>query len=572
MKKGDWNLTILLVLGCAALSLAGGGMWMPPRAMAAEITGTGSVSGTVAAPVSFQAAQVYIRNLDKDVLYMVYTANGQYRAINLLPGNYEINVRKSGLTTTPRQVAVGDGTELVMDFTMTEGSPTPEQQAALGGSIGDSEDALAVTGDQLFPSGPGLEPLENTCLGCHGQNFFGLRQFTADRWREEADRMVADGYLANPLDPQVRESILAYLGLNFGPDKPTRIVQPQFPLDEEALGRAMYIEYYLPVDPAIDLDGARRAQEPHIDDNGNVWFTERSNPNRIGMVDPRTAEVTDYVLPDPQADPHGLTIDAFGDVWWAETDGWHLGRLNPDTGEMTRLRMSPSESVVGRGHTPVIDSRQNIWFTTRDFIFSGVEDDRDGIGKWDRESGLMSLYYEPTPDSRPYGITVDVNDNVWTALSRGCGVARFDPETGEWTEFFANTPMPCAVRRLGVNSDASTVWFGIYSHGRLGKVDVASGEVTEYDIPMPSSQPYDAWPDPDDNVWVSDGGQGGTLMMFDPEAEEFTYYPSPQFTDMPKLDIGSNGAIWYTPRSSAQMAVGVLYPDMSEMTTLAAVR
>ena len=572
MRKNFWTLTLTRVVGVGFVLLGVGPVSTAFSQIPATVPGTGSVSGTVEAPAPFIAAQVYAMNLDEDILYMVYTARGRYEAVNLLPGNYEINVRKSGFTTDANRVVIRAGSELVVDFSMRVGSPTPAEQDRIGGRIPGSEDAISVTPDQLFPAGPGRDLVENTCATCHGQNFFGLRGFTGARWREEIDRMVEDGYIADALEPQRRDGILAYLTANFRPDSAKRVVQPEFPLDEEALGRAMYIEYYLPLDPAVDTDNTRRAQEPHIAADGNVWFTERSSPNRIGMVDPRTGEVTDYVLPDPEADPHGLTIDSFGDVWWAETDGWHLGRLDPVTGEMTRYRMSGSEDIVGRGHTPVTDSKQNVWFTTRDFILDGVEDERDGIGKWDRESGLMSLYFEPTPDSRPYGITVDVNDNVWTALSRGCGVARFEPDTEEWTEYFAVTPMPCAVRRLGVNSDASTVWFGIYSQGRLGKVDTRTGEVVEYDIPMPSSQPYDAWTDPEDNVWVSDGGQGGTLIKFDPGTEEWTYYPSPQFTDMPKLAIGSNGAIWYTPRSSAKAAVGVLYPDKTKMTTLAAVR
>ena len=37
------------------------------------LTGMGTLSGTVEAPGAFKAAQVYIRNVDKRILYMVYT-------------------------------------------------------------------------------------------------------------------------------------------------------------------------------------------------------------------------------------------------------------------------------------------------------------------------------------------------------------------------------------------------------------------------------------------------------------------------------------------------------------------
>ena len=87
---------------------------------------------------------------------------------------------------------------------------------------------------------------------------------------------------------------------------------------------------------------------------------------------------------------------------------------------------------------------------------------------------------------------------------------------------------------------------------------------------MPFSEPYDTWPDADGNIWISDGGQGGALIKFDPRTEKFTYYPTPQRTDQPKLEITREGAIWYCPRSSEKAAVGVLYPDVTKVTTLAA--
>jgi len=71
-------------------------------------------------------------------------------------------------------------------------------------------------------------------------------------------------------------------------------------------------------------------------------------------------------------------------------------------------------------------------------------------------------------------------------------------------------------------------------------------------------------------VWVPDDGQGGTLIKFDPKTEKFTYFPAPQEGDMPKLAITRQGAIWYTPRSAANAAAGVLYPDKTKITTLGA--
>ena len=107
-------------------------------------------------------------------------------------------------------------------------------------------------------------------------------------------------------------------------------------------------------------------------------------------------------------------------------------------------------------------------------------------------------------------------------------MARFDPVTEEFTEFPSLT-QPCTTRRLGLDSKG-TIWYGGFGCGKLGKINPETGETIEYDIPLPFSEPYDVWPDPEDNIWISDGGQGGTLIKFNPESEEFTYYPTPRRT------------------------------------------
>ena len=49
----------------------------PATVEAAAIAGTVSLSGTVDSSTPFKAAQVFIRNVDKRILYMVYTNAGQ---------------------------------------------------------------------------------------------------------------------------------------------------------------------------------------------------------------------------------------------------------------------------------------------------------------------------------------------------------------------------------------------------------------------------------------------------------------------------------------------------------------
>ena len=84
----------------AALAGAAVALWaagrLPLALQAAPLPGTASLTGAVDSSVPFRAAQVSIRNVDKHVLYMVYTNGGQFRAVNLFPGRYEVSAATKG--------------------------------------------------------------------------------------------------------------------------------------------------------------------------------------------------------------------------------------------------------------------------------------------------------------------------------------------------------------------------------------------------------------------------------------------------------------------------------------------
>jgi virginiamycin B lyase len=554
------------ILMCSGLC----GLLALRSAAAGTIAGTGSVSGKVTAPKPFLAAEVHLMNRDKNILFMVYTHNGDYEAINLFPGNYEVSVVKRGFAADPKKIILKAGEGTSLDFTLREVSSKVGQPGNSMGSQEQGEQTQLVPFDELYPPAPARELLQKICIYCHGAGFLPSRKWTkasakaAIEMMSSADEKSLRATMIPPgtLTAQDRDLIAEYLATNFGPDKPRRdlLVDAEFPLDEAALAKAMYVEYYLPLDPKLDANNSqRRGQDPYFDMDGNIWYTDRSIPNRVGRLDPRTGAFKDYVLPDPKADPHGLVVDAQGQVFWAEVQGFHLGRLDPKTGEMTRYSMDSSGENKGRGHTPIVDSKQNIWYT----VIAG-----DMIGKWDRKTQKTKVWKVPTPGASPYGIVLDKDENVWVAEFRRCKVAKFDPRTEKFTEY-ESPSAPCLIRRLTVGPDGF-IWYGVFSGGKIGKLDPATGKITEYEVPMPFSEPYDIWPDHEGYLWVSDGGQGGALIRFDPHTAKFTYYPTPQITDQPKVQITRENAIWYNPRSSSKGAVGVLYPDVTKMTTFAA--
>jgi virginiamycin B lyase len=562
-----FGLAILSGALCCASSFAVDGPTIP---------GTGAVSGTVTAAKPFTAAQVYLRNAEKGVTFMVYTSGGKYQAVNLYPGDYEVTVARRGFAADPQKITVAAGASVKADFALKTADPAPKPGingpstvvAYPGRATVTEPDAVFFTDyNKVYPPGPGRQVLERVCMSCHGVNFFALRTLDRAAWDAVINMMSKRN---NGMDTSVppgkmslkeRELLLDYLATNMGPDAKKRAlaIDSDMPLDEQALGKAMYVEYEM---PKVGQNGRPIGQNPYFDHDGNVWTTDRGQPNAIVKLDPRTAKWEHYPLPE-RGIPHGITVDSKGIVWWGETVGFKFGRLDPKTGKMDRYPIDPRGYLKGRGHDPIVDADDNIWLT----VING-----NRLAKFDAKSGNISLYEPPTPNSYPYGADKDKAGNIWISQFTQCRMAKFDPKEEVFTEYPVLTAYEdqfCLIRRGSVDHNGM-VWYGVFSNGKIGKLDPASGKMVEYKMPVAFAEPYDIWPDKDNNMWIADGAMGGALIKFDQKTEKFTFYPAVQRGDIPKIEITREGAIWYNPRSALKGAVGVLYPDVSKMRSFEA--
>jgi streptogramin lyase len=545
----------------------------------------------------FKAAQVYIRNVDKRILYMVYTSAGQFRAVSLFPGNYEVSVSTKGLESDVQKLVLKSGDSQKLKLSL---------RAAR--SAGNSNEPEEQSYDSVYPPGPGRDVAERTCIVCHQENFLPGRPGNAATWTARLDRMMgtflpqraaasyAEGllsYRASALrfSRQDRDDLLAYLVKNFGPDaKPRSVrVDQEMPLDEAKLSKAMYIEYYLPPDPPgkgvnapeynklqAAFVGHRTGQDVRFDHDGNVWLTDRGYPHRLVKLDPRTGEQKDYELPDPKNGIHEVMIDPAGMIWLPEHSGVQpsevkrLLAFNPESQKFEQTIPMDPDNVIRNPikwlQSLALDSKSNIYVG---WIMGGA------LSKYDRQTKKVTVFPVPQPNAIVYGVVADRNDNIWMALWDSGNVAKFDTHNNGWT-IFAPPTYPGHVRRLNVDAQ-NNIWFGIYSAGKragkLAKLDQTTGRITEYTIPRQNANPYDVMQDPEGNIWSADaGGSMAALWKFNPRDGSYSLYPKPQKTaDTPKIQVTKDGAVWYSPRGSVDAAAfGVLYPDMNKIPTLGA--
>jgi streptogramin lyase len=561
-----WGVAAALVAFLAVLGLAEA---RPSKT--SGLLGLAKASGTVTSPSEFKAAKVYFRNPDKRMLYMVYTNAGKFQAMNLMPGNYEVSVEANGLESDVQKIELKAGSKATVNLSLHPAVKKP-------GTV------QMLSYEELYPKGEGRTIAERTCIRCHGANFLPSKvQWDADRWNGAIDTMMAGASPAIPaemLPKDKREVLVKYLVANFGPHSELRAIsQAGMPVDETKISKAEYIEFYFPIDPPgfghndpqysglknVSYGGLRTGQDVILDQQGYAWCTDRGTPNRIARLDPRTGEWMSFYMPHPTKGIHDFIIDNDGMIWVPE---W-LGPGNlVDVFDTKTLKwvasypMDPDQvfKTVVRSQAIVIDSKHNVYMNWN--LGSAMS-------RLDWQTKRATVTLMPNPQSFLYGVVKDSKDNIWISEFRGGKIARMDAVTQKITEFAPPT-YPALIRRLTVDSK-DMVWFDLYSAGKFDRLDPSTGKITEWDVPFGGSQPYSLKQALGSNkMWISDGGAGGALILFDPDTEEFTIYPTPQITDQPLMRIAGDGAVWYCPRSAKDTGIGVMYPDVTKMTTLAA--
>ena len=613
-------LTGSLVAGYAVFHVS---HWAAPESASAQaraagpaaIAGMASLTGSITATSPFKAAQVYIRNVDKRILYMVYTNAGRFRAVSLFPGNYEISVTAKGFTSDVQKLALkaGDRPALALSLKSISGSDQAESDIAqnLEGTATNRVRVSFDTYDNVYPPGRGRVIAENTCMICHGENFLSSQPASAAAWNTRIDRMVgkelhnrpaqgyADGVLgyrsqwARHWSLKDREELAVYLVANFGPGARPRNVRTvkETPLDEAKLGKAMYMEYYIPEDPpgqgihsneyagALGFSGRRVIQDVRFDAEGNVWATDRGTPRRLVKLNPRTGEMKEWLTPHPKNDVHELLmLPDDPTIWMPEhTEGVnqrsYINGFNPKTEKWDYVVDGDPDDVVRNSikwmQSFAADSKGNLYIG---WIFGGA------ITRFERATKKVTVLPMPSTNAIPYGVVADRNDNIYAADWGSGKIVKLDTRANTWTEFTPPT-YPNQTRRLNLDYEGN-LWWGIWAAGtsrpgKLAKMDLATSRITEYTIPEQSAAPYDVCPDLEDNIWFPDSPTADRSAMigkFNTKDQSFTFYPKPQFSaDTPKIQVTKDGAIWYAPRGSQKApAISVLYPDMDRIASLGA--
>jgi hypothetical protein len=482
MAAGFLAALVVLFLGSIGRAQTGG-------------AGTGTISGTVTANRDYAlseasgkhipalvAVRVRARDIDRHIVYTVFTNKGHYTIYNLPPGNYQMSALQDSFDSTTPNVELKAGETKTADVAL-KGRP-------------DHLRAELVDYDTLYPPGPTRVYLEENCMGCHGHEHIPWHRIGGrdeDAWAIAVGRMFdMDGTNNHTGVPQVnpaaipeakRQDMIQYFSKAFPVEgKPRDLKLADLPLDEAALSRTLNIEYELPP----PLPGKKESEIS----NHDVWpskFTPTVYVAEMGMdlvqaMDLRKLDFPGrykaYVLPNPdqghrKVGPHGITQAKDGHVYTAEIDESMIGELDPETGKVTQYP-TPSRSTP---HTIRSDSKGNVWFSEMQ--------GKSLMGKLDAVTKKITEY-DPSPsdaNAHYYGMTVDQKDRVWAVGMTSHKIVGYDPKTDKWSVYPTPT-QPSGPRRPTVDSKGM-VWFSEHIGQALGVLNPDTGKITEYKDPYP---------------------------------------------------------------------------------------
>lgn len=503
------------------LSVLGWIVLLSPACFGSTVTGT--VKGPDGAP--FQGAFVEAQNSKTRMMVSVLSdPQGHYQIDNLPAGEYRLMIKAVGYRTDPRiGLNLTADQKVSFDFDLQKGTVRWNEISLY--------QAL-----QLWPAAKGKQLILANCSICHEfQTRMASVTRDADGWRDRVEYMRTAMHFNLPhLTDQDADDVATYLTSLFGPDSvlpKSPADMPKFkdtvrPFSSDALN-IVYVEYDMPGPSRMPFSAAP-------DKDGYVWIPNFGVANKITRLDPKTAEMTDYAVPNVgTAAVHSAVPAPDGSVWLAEQGSDKLGRWDPNTQKITEYQdqyMPGKEGIAegGEKHTVRLDPSGNVWA-------SGVP-----LTKFDPETRKFTRFEEVT---HAYDVKPDKNGDVWFTSPRMNKIGKVDGKTMKLTMWTVPTA-DSYPRRMEITSDGM-VWFGEFNSGKMVRFDPSTQTFKEYPLPGPDPTPYALGVDSEGYIWY-DSHRMDVIGRFDPKTGKVIEYPFPQSElSMREFFRDSQGRMWF---------------------------
>lgn len=209
-----------------------------------------------------------------------------------------------------------------------------------------------------------------------------------------------------------------------------------------------------------------RLLHPRVGPDGNVYFTDDGRGS-IGRLNPETDQITAWRLPHDSR-LNGLSIDPLGNVYYVDQDG-RIGRLAPDTNTITEWTI-PFTNEDRPVHIAAVGL--NLFFTLRN----------DLIGMLDPGNNTF-MGWKPPIGRRPSDIYPGPQGFLYFSGGDSSTIGRLNPATNEMTEWKIGVDLGLT----GVFIDQGGLVF--FAQGRegtksiIGMLDPTTNKLAEWRLP-----------------------------------------------------------------------------------------
>lgn len=290
--------------------------------------------------------------------------------------------------------------------------------------------------------------------------------------------------------------------------------------------------------------------------DGAIWVSYMLD-NKLGRIDPDTGEITEYEIPWtlPILNvtlPNILGRTVLACVVQPGADG-HLYAANGVRNQLVKMNVTTKhiEVITPPNYNPLgnLQPFNDLWTGPHGMYFTQTTG--NVISYYEYATGNFKTYNVPTALSAPLGIYVAKFDQkVYFLELLGQKVGRLDPKTGEIEEFQLplNLLGPGVVR---VETEGRYIWFTAVIGNGLGRLDAKTGEFKAYPNDYLLSLPAEDTVDPEGNVWYSTFNQN-LLNRIDAKTGELSHITMPDTLIRQPLSVpyNFNVAIHYGPKNS----------------------
>jgi virginiamycin B lyase len=462
-----------------------------------------------------------------------------FPAERLEPGHYNIAIRAAGYDLDgPKGVDVpASGTRADVKLVRTK-NPTSQ--------LSNAEWLISAPGSDSIKANMG------TCVNCHSLQRIFASTHDAEEFKQVFKRMAAYAPGSTPLRPQLllpgprgerarvvgsQTDVLAdwLASVNLSTSDARAYELKTLPRPKGRATKVIVTEYDLP----------RKEAQPHdvtVDEDGMVWYSDFSN-QFAGVLDPRTGKAIDIPIPvmKPEEPKGSLQIELEAgqkNLWVAMMYQAGLAKIDRKTREVTmypfpkELQSSNAQaSMVAPQHADV-DGK--IWTNNQE---------AHHMYRLDVKTGQYeNLGPSKDPGGRQiaaYGIPTDLQNNVYQLEFGGTSIGFRDAKTGVATIY--RTPTGGSKPRRGRVDDQNRLWFAESGGNAIGLFDPKTAAIKEYPLPTKWSNPYDAAPTKGSTeVWTG-SMMNDQVARLDTKTGEFTEYLLPRPTNIRHVALQLTG-------------------------------